>query len=179
MSERYVEVSISQIKNWTEKIAFLESERKAHRWMMNYAMGAPDFDAAKSILKDALNGVRGGENCEEIRSEVEHLESERDRLRKGLEYIGSANIIHDSALWMRDVARTALESSQPEVAGLNLLPGREVYLRQLEGREVTVEEIKDEIIKYTAEALIKKKHFPIDYVATRLLEVFDIRKREG
>jgi hypothetical protein len=51
-----------------------EGEVARLRWMIRYALDGPsDLDSYRTILNDALNGVRGGENAEEVRGQVEML----------------------------------------------------------------------------------------------------------
>ena len=38
------------------------------RWMLEYALEAPDFNACKMLLVDALHGVTGASDCERIRA---------------------------------------------------------------------------------------------------------------
>jgi hypothetical protein len=52
--------------------------------MIDYAMDAPDYASCKSILVDALDGVNGAENYEEVKGERETLQAEVAKLREEL-----------------------------------------------------------------------------------------------
>ena len=53
--------------------AALRAEVSRYRGMIEYARAAPDFSSCKSILADALDGVNGAENYEEVKGEREIL----------------------------------------------------------------------------------------------------------
>ena len=96
------------------------------------------------------------DRCQSLEKKLSLLEPERDRLRKGLVDIKNVyDLNRQSAAY--DIARTALESSQPE------------------GREVTAEELSEAIhdtweLEYVHPELC-------DDIASRLLDGFDVRRR--
>ena len=53
--------------------AALREDVSRYRGMIEYARAAPDFSSCKSILADALDGVNGAENYEEVKGEREAL----------------------------------------------------------------------------------------------------------
>jgi hypothetical protein len=68
-----------------EKCGFVEEDNGLHvyqlhadrfrlRGMIQYAKDAPDFDSCKSILSDALDGVNGAENYDEVKGRLALLE---------------------------------------------------------------------------------------------------------
>jgi hypothetical protein len=59
--------------------------------MIDYAMDAPDYASCKSILADALDGVNGAENYEEVKGE-------RDALRARIEVLEKVVIDVDEAM---------------------------------------------------------------------------------
>lgn len=119
----------------------------------------------KSELLQEMKSQRDNTYSEntELQSRLSLLEAERDRLRDYLERIKvlyNPNSNHVPAAY--DLAVAALESSQPE------------------GREVTKEEMSQEITRAEEEWLDMPDSVRWEKaLATRLLEVFDIRKREG
>ena len=64
----------------------LHSDRFRLRGMIAYAKNAPDFSSCKSILADALDGVNGAENYEEVKGEREALRARIEVLEKAAEY---------------------------------------------------------------------------------------------
>ena len=57
------------------------------RSMIDYAMDAPDYASCKSILADALDGVNGAENYEEVKGEREALRARIEVLEKVAEAV--------------------------------------------------------------------------------------------
>jgi len=60
----------------------LHADRFRLRGMIQYAKGAPDFDSCKSILADALDGVNGAENYDEVKGERDILRARLALLEK-------------------------------------------------------------------------------------------------
>src|SRR3990167_7630702 len=149
------------------RLSLLESERD--RW--------------KGMAEFARDGVSN------LSSECFNLSAERDRLKKALEAIdlGCSFPMDSVQKAVRDRARTALESSQPE-GKCNCPPNgfcpkckgrldkRAAYCAsQPEGREVTAEELSEAIhdtweLEYVHPELC-------DDIASRLLDGFDVRRR--
>ena len=67
--------------------AALRAEVSRYRGMIEYARAAPDFSSCKSILADALDGVNGAENYEEVKGEREALRARCAVLEKVAEEI--------------------------------------------------------------------------------------------
>ena len=73
--------------------AALRAEVSRYRGMIEYARAAPDFSSCKSILADALDGVNGAENYEEVKGEREILRARIALLEKVAEK--ACNVIGD------------------------------------------------------------------------------------
>ena len=56
------------------------------RSMIDYAMDAPNYDSCKSILVDALDGINGAVNSDEIKGERDSLRARNALLEKVAEY---------------------------------------------------------------------------------------------
>ena len=66
--------------------AALRAEVSRYRGMIEYARAAPDFSSCKSILADALDGVNGAENYEEVKGERDALRARIAVLEKVVEW---------------------------------------------------------------------------------------------
>lgn len=51
----------------TTELQAARAEIARLRWMIEYAREAPNLEACKSVLRDALDGCTGADNVEEIR----------------------------------------------------------------------------------------------------------------
>jgi hypothetical protein len=91
------------------------------RSMIDYAMDAPDYASCKSILADALDGVNGAENYEEVKGEREALRArcavlekvaeEIKRLREAVEWaLGQADCFNEKI--MIELRRRAKEEGK-------------------------------------------------------------------
>jgi len=67
--------------------AALREDVSRYRGMIEYARAAPDFSSCKSILADALDGVNGAENYEEVKGVREALRARIAVLEKVAEEV--------------------------------------------------------------------------------------------
>ena len=113
------------------RIKELEREESRYRGMILYAANAPYFDSCKSILRDALDGVSGADNYDEVKGEREILRARITPLEKVAEEA-------QKILWVFvchcDSAYTGRGRHEP-----NAICGEEVdlqtALRTLDGKE--------------------------------------------
>jgi len=92
----------------------LHSDRFRLRGMIAYAKNAPDFSSCKSILADALDGVNGAENYEEVKGERDALRARIEVLEKAIEFVisdKSDHLMAPTSRWiLRDELRAALDA---------------------------------------------------------------------
>src|SRR3990167_5657873 len=122
------------------------------------------------------------DRCQSLEKKLSLLEPERDRLRKGLVDIKNVyDLNRQSAAY--DIARTALESSQPEgreVIGTDFTQGKdrcEIYVKPevVVDRPVTVEELAKVLFGLAPATIETITLNDCRIMVDRLLDRFDVR----